>query len=324
MVLVDCADGTEFQEVEYVSDVKCTHPITLRTGTFNCGQCHACRINYTSGWTLRLLYELTCWDSASFITLTYDDYHLPLDMSLHLSHVQKFMDNLRHRIDWKIKFYHCGEYGSKRKRPHYHIILFGLDPFNLEHRKIVYECWKKCDPMFFDKLPNNWKTSKSCQGKGMLPVCREDIAYVCGYVQKKLTGELGEKEYDKRKRPYSTCSKGIGLDHTIERGEILRRNRWTYLNGKRIGLPRYVREKLGIRINVAEYRVTKSRVERISEEWRDIRKQFEKRYPNLVGHETSKMYQKFFENWYERREWDYSNQILRDYLEKKHMKYGIE
>ena len=33
-------------------------------------------------WSLRMLHELTYHPQSSFITLTYDDYHLPSDNSL--------------------------------------------------------------------------------------------------------------------------------------------------------------------------------------------------------------------------------------------------
>lgn len=63
-----------------------------------------------------------------FITLTYDDKHLPLDGSLNKAHFQKFMKRLRDRIfPKKIRFYHCGEYGPKYSRPHYHSLIFGYD-----------------------------------------------------------------------------------------------------------------------------------------------------------------------------------------------------
>lgn len=287
----------------------------------NCGQCHACRINYTSRWTLRLLYELSCWNDASFVTLTYNEENMPLDRGLHLSDFQKFKDNLRYNSgNRKFKYYHCGEYGDKRKRPHYHVILFGFDPMNENDRKIVYESWNRCESFFFDPLPLNWRNSKSPVGKGMLPVCREDIAYTCGYVQKKLNGAKGKEEYGNKRPPYSTGSNGLGLDFALANAERLRRNKWTYLNGKKIGLPRYFRDKLEIALDDVDW--SKSMNERMREEWLYLFDEFKKRYPSVDP--MSRQFEKLFNNWYDRREFDYALQIERDYLERKHLYYGIE
>ena len=304
--------------------MKCTHvyqPKGLSTPV-NCGQCHACRVNYTSRWTLRMLYELSVWDSASFVTLTYNDENLPNDGGLHLSDFQKFKDNLRYYSHKrKFKYYECGEYGDKRKRPHHHIILYGFDPFNKEDREMVYESWKRCESFFFEPLRPDFATSKSPIGKGMLPVCREDIAYVAGYVQKKLTGEKGKEEYGNKRAPFATCSHGIGLDFALQNEERLKQNKWTYLNGKRIGLPRYFREKLGITFDGSEF---KSQRMYTDEVWNLLFKQFKETYPWLDPIRDSKQHEKFFNNWYDRKCFDLSVQVERDYLQRKHMRYGLE
>lgn len=42
-----------------------------------------CRINKTQAWVLRLELEKSNCDKSAFVTLTYDDEHLPGDCSLH-------------------------------------------------------------------------------------------------------------------------------------------------------------------------------------------------------------------------------------------------
>ena len=288
----------------------------------NCGHCMPCRINHTSQWTLRLLYELSCWQYASFVTLTYSEDNLPLDSGLHKSHYQNFMKNLRGRIEHKLKFYHCGEYGSKKKRPHYHAIIYGLDPFNEEHRKAVYDSWHMCEAFFFDKLPPDYKTSKSPIGKGMLPVCREDIAYVCGYVQKKLSGVMAQEEYGDKQRPYSTCSHYLGLDFALKNQERLKSNKFTFLNAKRIGIPRYLREKLNITFDSEkDFEVKNS--QRIWKTYEIIRDEYYRKYPEMKGN-ISKYAAKHFERWYENKEFDLCVQLERDYLQLNHIRYGLE
>ena len=41
-----------------------------------------------------------------------------------------------------IKYFACGEYGDKKKRAHYHAIIFGVGN-NHEDKKIIQETWKK-------------------------------------------------------------------------------------------------------------------------------------------------------------------------------------
>jgi hypothetical protein len=67
--------------------------------------------------------------------LTYDDEHLPPNNSLLKKDLQKFFYKLRQKIKpIKIRYFAVGEYGSnKTKRPHYHIILFGYVPKDLEY-----------------------------------------------------------------------------------------------------------------------------------------------------------------------------------------------
>ena len=243
--------------------MKCNNPyFDKKSGLqFNCGKCHACRVNTTSQWTVRCLYELDRWKKvgASFITLTYDNEHLPKDLGLHPEDLSKFFKRLRinlnrfYQKDYPILYRACGEYGDKEQkyitftdgkpngkplgRPHYHAIVYGLDDMNDNHRNILINSWTLCDSYMFDK---NRKDS------GMLPVCREDIAYVCGYVQKKLNGNLGKETYGNREPPFSRSSRGLGLDFAQENLRFFKRG-FVTLNGQKVAIPRYFRERLGLK-----------------------------------------------------------------------------
>lgn len=292
--------------------MKCTQPIKVNGRYFNCGRCHACRINYTSAWTLRCLYELSVWDSASFVTLTYNKAHVPQDYGLDGKAPTLFFKRLRKNLPGrKIKYYLCGEYGGTFDRPHYHAIIYGLDSYSKSDRQALIDSWTLCDEFLFDK-----------NHQGMLPVCREDIAYVCGYVQKKLNGSLAEKEYGDRLRPFSRVSRGIGLDFALKNQERLKNNGFTYLNKNKIAIPRYLRDKLGI--IQSEVISTDFSLERIEQENAEIAKAFEqdmrKRgtwYPDNL---TMMSYR--FERWYENCEFAFSKQIERDYLAKKSLQNG--
>lgn len=173
-----------------------------------CGQCTACRLEYSRQWANRCMLELQSHDSAYFVTLTYDDAHLP-----HSSYVdeetgevlpsftlvkrdfQLFMKRLRKRFpDDNIRFFACGEYGDKTFRPHYHAIIFGLHlddlvfykhldrGYNYYNSKSLQDCWSVREngelvPIGFAVVANvTWET----------------CAYTARYVMKKLKGKEAE------------------------------------------------------------------------------------------------------------------------------------
>ena len=157
-----------------------------------CGKCLACRIRRRSVWTIRLLHENAVHDHSRFITLTYRDEALPRRGGdprgiLVKSDLQNFFKRFRKvKHGKKIKFYACGEYGELG-RPHYHAILFGDAPTEVELR----ESWGM-----------GHAQSDMVSGKS--------IAYVAGYVSKKL----GLRDYDtadSRPAPFQLSSQGLGL-----------------------------------------------------------------------------------------------------------------
>jgi len=114
-----------------------------------------------------------------FITLTYDNEHLPRDGSLHVEHWQKFAKRLR-KARGPFRFFHCGEYGAKSLRPHYHAAIFGLG-FEDQVK------WKKNSRgewLYVSKLlGNSWKFGFSSVGA----LTYESAAYVARYVMSKAT-----------------------------------------------------------------------------------------------------------------------------------------
>lgn len=301
---------------------KCLRPLFLNGNSFNCGSCLNCRINYTSKWQLRLLYELNSWSGAMFVTLTYDDEHVPKDYELKKEHLKNFLKRVRSKLDYNniclwsdfpivdslnrehtpiLRYYCAGEYGMNprdgikgHERPHFHCILFGLDYYNPLHRQIVIDSWKYCDVHQFD-LSRGLKCA-------IQPVNIDTIGYVTGYVRKKITGEDAEKAYGSRIRPFNVGSKGLGLQLALSQKDLLSKG-FTYThNGKRIGLPRYFREKLGFQIDYS----TRDKNKEIKDSFDYIYKQYKKLYPiSLEINAESKR----FERWYDSNKWTISQQV---------------
>lgn len=153
----------------------------LNAVPFPCGQCLPCRINRRRVWTLRLLLELRDFSTASFVTLTYAPEFLPKNGSLDRSAPTLFLKRLRKKVyPRKVRYYVAGEYGGQTGRPHYHLILFGIDPFADEHA--IKACWTDA------------KTKKSL-GLVHIGTCEHDsIQYVAGYVTKKLASKREDYE----------------------------------------------------------------------------------------------------------------------------------
>jgi hypothetical protein len=74
-----------------------------------------------------MILETNQWPSTSiaFLTLTYAPEKLSTS-SIRKRDMQLFWKRLRESIQTPIRYFSCGEYGSKNGRPHYHAICWGL------------------------------------------------------------------------------------------------------------------------------------------------------------------------------------------------------
>lgn len=169
-----------------------------------CGQCKACRLERSRQWAVRCMHEAALYERNCFITLTIADQHMPKDGSLDKSVFQKFMKRLRKEFPGdKIRYYHCGEYGEKYGRPHYHACLFNFDFLDKYHwtRRGSFPVWRSAT------LERLWPFGNSEIGT----VTFESAAYVARYIMKKVTGPLGEEFYAGKLAPYTTMSRRPGI-----------------------------------------------------------------------------------------------------------------
>lgn len=156
-----------------------------------CGQCIGCRIQRANDWAARLCHEASLHDANMFITLTYADEHLPEAGTLVKKHFQDFMKRYRSAIEpKKIRFFHCGEYGGKTLRPHYHALIFGhrFDDLQLHSRN------KQGDPLFTSaKLETLWGLGHCLIGE----VTYKSANYTARYLMKRVNGDLAETHYQR-------------------------------------------------------------------------------------------------------------------------------
>lgn len=155
-----------------------------------CGQCVNCRLNHSREWAIRCTHEAQMWDQNCFITLTYNDENLPEGGTLVRKHLTDFFKRLRkHFTGRTIRYFACGEYGSKLQRPHYHVILFNLD---FEDKRL----YKHGDfPLYnSDTLSRLWPMGFSV----LAGFSFESAAYTARYCVKKITGQKAESHYNGR------------------------------------------------------------------------------------------------------------------------------
>lgn len=147
------------------------------------------------------MHETKVHDESVFVTLTYDDAHLPKGSTLVVEDCQKFLKRLRERIrPVRIRFFLCGEYGEKFGRPHYHAIIFGFgfpDKVRLEQRGEFVEYSSRL-------LSESWGNGDARLGS----VTFDSASYVASYSTKKITGEKAREHYRGRKPEFLLMSRG--------------------------------------------------------------------------------------------------------------------
>lgn len=192
---------------------------------FPCGKCPVCLQKRANEWSLRISLESAEHEHLAFVTLTYSPEKLPSDYKLVPNHISAFMKRLRtysQRLgfDGRIRFYGVGEYGEKRGRPHYHLVIFGLPP------------------RFWQAIRDAWRGSIV---DIQIPRTVDAVAsYVAGYVVKKL---------------YTSADVVFRQSQGLGRSFVDRLEHFTQIivqRGKVRYIGRYLRNRLAKRLGVLE------------------------------------------------------------------------
>lgn len=217
-----------------------------------CHNCVGCKLEYSRQWSIRMMHEKRFHDETCFITLTYDDQHVPQNYGLDVRTAQLFMKRLRRYVEpKKIRFFLVGEYGDQNGRPHYHAVIFGHD-------------W--ADKTFHDTSESGEKiytseTLRRLWGNGIVStqdVTHKSAAYVARYSVKKLkTGDAYGADHYYRMSPidgafhsvrpeFSTKSNrpGLGSRFAAEFKSDFYPSGFLVVDGVRQAPPRYYVSKL--------------------------------------------------------------------------------
>lgn len=166
------------------------------------------------------MHENQMHEHSQFITLTYDDDHIPYGANLLKSDVQKFFKRLRNHLDHKkqpkVRFMYCGEYGNKTSRPHYHAIIWGLDLPDLTYKLTS----KKGNAEYESQILSNiWKLGISTASQVTMATC----SYVAGYMLKDTINRhqnvrnAAKKDGHNYVGNYQTTEKAIDAEGIITR-----------------------------------------------------------------------------------------------------------
>lgn len=182
-----------------------------------CGVCVGCRMEHAKQWKIRNCLEWQSHKEAYFVTLTYDDGHLPINElgqpMLVKRHLQLFMKRLRKNVG-NFRYFACGEYGSNTHRSHYHILLYGhLSGFELVGvNKFtcpdVARCWPYGQHIIEEVTPGSIAyVSRYCVDK------QKDPAYI-----------------DYPVKPFITMSRkpGIGMLYFVENYDSIKETKRVY------------------------------------------------------------------------------------------------
>lgn len=198
-----------------------------------CQKCILCLKKRASEWALRAQHEISLHKENCFITLTYDEYHLPTRENMKKAFKQ-FMDSLRKKIHpRKIGYIVSHEYGEKKKRIHHHVLIFGYQPTDMVYLKTT----PKGNKLFTAKeIKSIWKHGfhniGDANGKTAYYIASYALKSKTHTITERQTGEIVEvsDKFDCSKRP------GIGLRY-------LEKN-YKQLIQSKTHLPRYYKKKL--------------------------------------------------------------------------------
>lgn len=165
-----------------------------------CGVCDACFAMRAREWAARCVFEAQTHFVNSFVTLTYDDSHLPADYGLHKRDLQLFWKRLRKNTGLRVRYFACGEYGELYSRPHYHAIIFGYKPNDL----ILHSVRSGNNLYVSPELSSIWQQGFVSIGD----VTFESCSYVAGYIMKK---QFKRENYQGREPPFVCMSRRPGI-----------------------------------------------------------------------------------------------------------------
>jgi hypothetical protein len=284
----------------------CMFPLYPHGQPVPCGSCPACLIRRTNEWTFRIGQDIKLCNNVMWIRLSYANEFLPVSQNglptlskrdcqlffkrLRQYELRDYKRNVKLRGDYpfkSVRYFLCGEYGSKNHRPHYHVVLMNVTAANVE------AAWQDG---FGNSLGEVWFDSR--------PFSDTAAGYTIGYMYKKKT-KIWRKG-DDRHPEFHLVSKKMGANYLTD--EIVDYHRADYRRlfvtlpgGRKTSMPRYYADKIYNYTDVKEAMTVKE----MQAEWLDstVRASYRASYEEfcrLHGEHSREEYVKKI--WYLRKE----------------------
>lgn len=202
---------------------------------YACGKCPNCLKRRVDHWAFRISYHARFVKHIYFVTLTYEtgiDVTPNGLFTLTPDHFRNYMKRIRKDMgqnkntpeNEKVKYIVTGEYGAKRKRPHFHAIILNVP---------------------IEQLQKHWQYGIV----DIRPFNLSRTAYVFKYTQKGNKRRKLEHSRDDRVPEYVNFSQGLGQmwltdKHIRYHKENIANPTITLPTGERISIPRYYKNKM--------------------------------------------------------------------------------
>lgn len=220
--------------------MQCMSPIRVRGQLMPCGRCPACMRNKSNQWVFRMNEEMKVSNHVYFFTLSYRDEDLPMACYVPEKRVfpcvsrrdiQLFLKRLRKNLEVSFKYHIVAEYGPNTLRPHYHGMIFSQYVILQED---VLSAWQHQDLVYktFDETFDRNAAGYCAKYLGKIPFLPDYI-----------------KNSDRIYRPFTLCSKGLGLTYLETNPQLVSKKvdqleDFVVLDGRRQAMPRYYANKL--------------------------------------------------------------------------------
>lgn len=149
---------------QYTIMDKVTHEIHPMYMAHPCGHCSLCADRKRQSIVRRMCYQANeCDGHIYFVTLTYDDDHLPPEYAIqqrmrvhnktaianYIRSVKKYIQEHFNFNTRRLPYFYVSEEGRDNGRPHFHLVFFGLPLFTPDQQsEIFHGRWMKGEPRY--------------------------------------------------------------------------------------------------------------------------------------------------------------------------------